>query len=47
MTALNRRQFLAGAALVVAFDSRGGRWLTEAAAEAAGSPACRRSTAHC
>src|SRR5215467_10828184 len=30
---LNRRQFLAGAAVVVAFDSRGGRWLTAASAQ--------------
>jgi cytokinin dehydrogenase len=33
MTALNRRQFLAGAAVVVAFDSLSGRWLTAAAAQ--------------
>jgi cytokinin dehydrogenase len=33
MTALNRRQFLAGAAVVVAFDGLTGRWLTAAAAQ--------------
>ena len=33
MTALNRRQFLAGAAVVVAFDGLSGRWLTAAAAQ--------------
>jgi cytokinin dehydrogenase len=33
MSALNRRQFLAGAAVVVAFDGLSGRWLTAAAAD--------------
>ncbi len=33
MTALNRRQFLAGAAVVVGFDSLSGRWLSAAAAQ--------------
>jgi cytokinin dehydrogenase len=33
MSALSRRQFLAGAAVVVAFDSRGGRWLAAADAQ--------------